>query len=69
MIKKEIYRAAYVFHDKWSPYPKTPDEWLLATREMKELTAFFHDNLLNGFLLAIFEDFEHEYRKCTQENN
>ena len=69
MLKKETYRAAYDFHDKWSPFPKTPDDWLLAAKEMGELAAFHHDDLLNSFLIAIFDDLEREYKKTPKENN
>ena len=69
MLKKETYRAAYDFHDKWSPFPKTQDDWLLATKDMGELVAFHHDDLRNSFLIAIFDDLEREYKKNSQENN
>ena len=69
MLKNEIYRVAYGFHDKWSPFPQTPDDWLLAAKELGELAALHNDKLLDNFLFAIFDDLEREYKKCTQENN
>ena len=69
MLKNEIYRAAYDFHEKWAPFPQTADNWLPAATEMRNLASIHNDKLLDSFLIAIFNDFEREYRKSPQQKD
>lgn len=67
MISNQVYRAAFEFHQKWSPYPATAADWDKATDEMSKISGENNNNaLLIDLLVAVFNDLEREWKEAEK---
>lgn len=64
MLNNKWYRLAYEYHQKWSPYPKTEDDWRKAAEEAGLISdANGNDPLLMDLITAVLDDFGREWKK------
>lgn len=57
MLNNQYYRAAYEFHQKWSPYPVTLDDWSKAAGDMCKISnEGDNDMLLMDLLVSVYSD-------------
>ena len=67
MIRNEIYRLAYDFHKKWSPFPVTSEDWEKMGLEAAAVCRLHgNDPFLTDLLIAAMNDFGREYEKAMK---
>ena len=67
MLNNQYYRAAYEFHQKWSPYPVTLDDWSKAAGDMCKIrNEGDNDMLVMDLLVPVYRDLEREWRSARE---
>ena len=62
MLKNKYYRLAYKFHERWSPYPRSADDWAQAAQEAAQTCSENgNDKLLLALMAAVYGDLSREY--------
>jgi hypothetical protein len=61
---RAFYRAAYNFHDKWTPPPETDQEWEQCAMEIVELSKQGGEHkFLVELLGAVYTDIGRQYEE------
>lgn len=62
MEASEAFRAAFEFHRRWLPCPRTPEGWAEAAAEMGRICVEAgNDPFLMDLLVAVYSDLERRY--------
>ena len=57
MLRNEFYKAAYQFHERWTPCPKNLSEWEQASAEAAQICADHgNDKFLLDLMAAVYND-------------
>ena len=64
MLKNEFYRIAYKYHERWSPFPATVEDWEQAGQEAAQMGyERGNDRFLMALLAAVCDDMGRECKK------
>lgn len=67
MLNNKWYRLAYEFHLKYSPFPKSTDDWCNAAEEAGRICGTNdNDPLLMSLIMAVYDDFDREYKAARE---
>lgn len=68
MIKSEDWKAAYLFHEKWAPFPGSMEAWKAAELEGRIIAAEQGNTpLIIGLIDAAWQDLLSEYKKTRPQ--
>lgn len=68
MENKKVFRVAYDFAERWKPCPANNEEWRAAAVEMALIASQNgNDPFLNDFLIAVYSQFEREYKRKEEQ--
>lgn len=65
---KTIYRKVFNYHERWNPYPKTPEEWDAAINEINIIAhQGGNESFITDLLRSVFSEIERQYRNDLEK--